>query len=206
MPRSACCGGCEHLHHLLADPDLTSVRMVLALEKLSIAEARRSFTYFHLFGYPSDLVIANRVLPDHASGFFEELRATQQRYLPVVESEFGPVPVRTVPQFDREMVGGERLRELGRALYGDEDPTVVHYRGRPYSVRREAQGYVVSLELPFASKEAVSLSRDGDELIIGVGSWRRSLLLPRALINARTKGARMDGHLLQVEFEPRGGR
>ncbi|HKZ91579.1 MAG TPA: TRC40/GET3/ArsA family transport-energizing ATPase, partial [Candidatus Limnocylindrales bacterium] len=196
----------EHLHRLLADPERTSVRMVLALEKLSIAEARRSFTYFHLFGYPSDLVIANRVLPLDAGGFFEGLRATQQRYLPEVEAEFGPVPVRTVPHFDREMVGAERLRELGQALYGEEDPTIVLYRGRPYAVRREAGGYVVSVELPFASKEAISLSRQADELVIGVGSWRRSLLLPRALIDARTKGAKMDGYLLQVEFEPRGDR
>jgi arsenite/tail-anchored protein-transporting ATPase len=196
----------EHLHRLLADPERTSVRMVLALEKLSIAEARRSFTYFHLFGYPSDLVVANRVLPTHAGGFFNEIRATQQRYLPDVEVEFGPVPVRTVPLFDREMVGLERLRELGHALFGAEDPTTVLYHGRPYAVRREGEGYEISLELPFASREAVSLSRQGDELVIGVGGWRRTLLLPRALMDARTKSAKMDGHRLRVEFEPRGDR
>ena len=53
----------DRLHKLLADPDQSTVRVVLALEKMSIAEAQRSFTYFHLFGYPSDLVVANRVLP-----------------------------------------------------------------------------------------------------------------------------------------------
>src|SRR3954468_19555732 len=47
----------DDLHRLLIDPDTTSVRMVLALDKLSVAEARRTFTYFHLFGYPSDLVV-----------------------------------------------------------------------------------------------------------------------------------------------------
>src|SRR5437867_2081113 len=51
------------VHRLLSDPDQTSVRITLALDKLSVAEARRSFTYFHLFGYPSDQVIAIRVLP-----------------------------------------------------------------------------------------------------------------------------------------------
>src|SRR6185369_7174839 len=45
----------DRLHKLLADPEQSTVRVVLTLEKMSIAEAQRSFTYFHLFGYPSDL-------------------------------------------------------------------------------------------------------------------------------------------------------
>ena len=129
----------DDLRRMLIDPDITSVRMVLALDKLSVAEARRTFTYFHLFGYPSDLVVANRVLPENAGGYFEELRRAQQRYLPMVEQEFGPVPVRTVPQFDHEMVGIERLRELGAALFPDgEDPANVLYRGKPYQIKRQA--------------------------------------------------------------------
>jgi arsenite-transporting ATPase len=116
----------SEVHRLLSDPDRTSVRITLALDKLSVAEARRSFTYFHLFGYPSDMVIANRVLPMEAGPFFARLRKAQQSYLPMVAQEFGPVPVRTVPQFDHEMVGINRLREIGVALFGDGDPTAVH--------------------------------------------------------------------------------
>src|SRR3954453_9462206 len=130
----------DALHRLLIDPKITSVRMVLALDKLSVAEARRTFTYFHLFGYPSDLVVANRGLPPQAGGYFEELRQAQQRYLPMVEQEFGPVPVRTVPQMDHEMVGLDRLRELGEALFPDrEDPSDVLYLGRPYQIVREGK-------------------------------------------------------------------
>ena len=119
------------VHRLLSDPDQTSVRITVALDKLAVAEARRSFTYFHLFGYPTDLVIANRVLPEGAGPYFAQLREAQQRYLPIVEQEFGPVPVRTVPQFDHEMIGVERLREIAAALFGDGDPTAVNYRGEP---------------------------------------------------------------------------
>ncbi|MEA2621859.1 MAG: arsenite/tail-anchored protein-transporting ATPase [Chloroflexota bacterium] len=192
----------DDLRRMLIDPDRTSVRMVLALDRLSIAETRRSFTYFHLFGYPSDLVVANRVLPEDAGGYFEELRRAQQRYLPQVEQEFGPVPVRTVRQFDHEMVGIERLRELGAALFPDgQDPMEVLYRGKPYEVRREANGYAVLVELPFASKDAIHLTRHGDELALQVDGWRRTLLLPRALMDAKTLGATMEGNTLRVEFE-----
>jgi arsenite-transporting ATPase len=200
------------VHRLLSDPDRTSVRITLALDKLSVAEARRSFTYFHLFGYPSDMVIANRVLPDNAGPFFASLREAQQRYLPIVAQEFGPVPVRTVPQFDHEMVGADRLREIGKALFGDGDPTAVHYRGEPYRVSRENGTYLLHVELPFTERGELHLTRRSDELVLQVGAWRRTLLLPRALINAPTKGAKMDDGILRIQFEApaktgqRGGR
>ena len=193
----------EHLHNILVDPAQTSVRMVLALEKLSIAEARRSFTYFHLFGYPSDLVVANRVLPADAGGYFAPMRAAQQRYLPEVEQEFGPVPVRTVPYFDREMVGIDRLRELGEALFGKDDPTLVLYAGGP--TRSSGTALVTRSPSSFRSPRRTrsTSTRHGDELLLRVDQWRRTLLLPRALIEARTRGATMEGHTLRVEFEPR---
>jgi len=200
------------VHRLLSDPDQTSVRITLALDKLSVAEARRSFTYFHLFGYPSDMVIANRVLPEDAGPYFAKLRKAQQRYLPIVEQEFGPVPVRSVPQFDHEMVGADRLREIGRALFGDDDPTAVHYRGEPYRVSREDGMYVLTVELPFTERGEMHLSRRSDELVLQVGGWRRTLMLPRALLDAPTRGAKMDGGTLRIQFEApakagsRGGR
>jgi arsenite-transporting ATPase len=200
------------VHRLLSDPDRTSVRITLALDKLSVAEARRSFTYFHLFGYPSDMIIANRVLPADAGPYFARLREAQQGYLPIVHQEFDPVPVRTIPQFDHEMVGIDQLREIGKALYGDGDPTAVHYRGRPYRVSREDGMYVLQVALPFTDRGELHLSRRSDELVLQVGSWRRTLVLPRALIDAPTKGAKMVDGTLRIQFEApaktgqRGGR
>jgi arsenite-transporting ATPase len=197
-------GRLETVHRLLADPERASVRLVLALEKLSIAEARRSFTYFNLFGYPSDLVIANRVLPsDVGGGYFGALRDTQQAYLPTVARDFGPVPVRTVPFFDREMVGAASLREIGSALFGDDDPTGFFYRGRPYRVRVEPGLNVLEVALPFTARDEVHLARDGEELLLQVGGWRRTLVLPRALVDSPTKGARMEDGILRIEFEAR---
>ena len=200
------------VHRLLSDPDQTSVRITLALDKLSVAESRRSFTYFHLFGYPSDMIIANRVLPANAGPYFARLREAQQRYLPMVHQEFGPVPVRTIPQFDHEMVGVDRLREIGETLFGDGDPTAVHYRGQPYRVSREDGTYELQVALPFTERGELHLSRRSDELVLQVGGWRRTLLLPRVLIDAPTKGAKMYNGTLRIQFEApakaghRGGR
>ena len=83
----------EHMHTLLTDHDTTSVRVVLTLEQVVIAEAQRSFTYFHLYGYPTDLVVANRVLPDEVGEYFRGWYEAQQRYGPLVEKTFHPIPV-----------------------------------------------------------------------------------------------------------------
>ncbi len=191
------------VHRLLADPERSSVRLVLALEQLAIAEARRSFTYFHLFGYPSDLVVCNRVLPAAVDGYFAGLRDAQQRDLPRVREDFAPVPVRTVPFFDQEVVGATGLREIGRALFGDEDPGSFFYRGRPYRIRTEGGTHILEIALPFTSREEVGLSRDSDDLVLQVGNWRRTLVLPRALVDAPTSGAKMEDGILRIEFSTR---
>jgi arsenite-transporting ATPase len=181
------------------------VRIALNLEKLSIVEAQRSFTYFHLFGYPADLVVCNRVLPSgkDSDGSFANLRATQQRYLPEVIAQYAPVPVRTVPQFDREMIGLDRLLELGSALFGEDDPTGFFYRGRPYQVLADNGGHVLEVALPFTSRDAVQLTRNGDELLLQVDGLRRSIVLPRALVDAPTTGAKMDDGVLRIRFGTR---
>ncbi len=190
----------DHMQRLLADETKSSVRLVLNLEKMVIKEAQRSFTYFHLFGYPTDLVVCNRVLPDGSGAYFQAWHDAQQRYLPLVEESFAPVPVRNVPFFDQEVLGVEMLGRLGRALFGETDPADFFYRGRPYRVRRENGGYVLTLDLPFTSKEEVSLLRNGDELVLQVGSWRRNLVLPRVLVEAAAQGAKFEGNTLRIDF------
>ena len=190
----------EHMHGLLSDTSRSTVRIVLNLEKMVIKEAQRSFTYFHLYGYPTDLVVVNRVLPPDAGPYFASWLETQREYWPMVEERFAPVPALSAPFFDREVVGIDMLRQLGAALFGDTDPTHFYYQGRPYHVRRENGAFVLSLELPFTTREDVSLSRHADELVLQVGSWRRNLILPRVLVEAPTTGARFEGQTLNISF------
>ena len=63
----------RYVHELLSNPDRSSVRLVLNLERVSIQEAQRSFTYFHLYGYPTDMIVANRVLPVAAGALLRRM-------------------------------------------------------------------------------------------------------------------------------------
>ena len=191
----------EHMHDLLVDADRTSVRVVLTLEQVVIKESQRSFTYFHLYGYPTDLVIANRVLPDAVGwNYFKGWYERQQKYAPMVEQAFAPIPILRAPWLDREVIGLDVLAELGKALYGDADPSMTFYRGRPYTVARDDGEFILSVDLPFATKEEIALARHGDELVIDLGTWRRNLVLPRILIDATTLGAKYDDHILKIRF------
>jgi arsenite/tail-anchored protein-transporting ATPase len=195
--------GLQNMRQLLADPDKTSVRVVLTLEQVVIKEAQRSFTYFHLYDYPTDLVIANRVLPEEVGEVGEYFRGwykAQRRYEPLVERTFAPIPVISAPYFDREVVGVETLLELAKALYKEDDPTRFHYRGRPYHVSRDDGSFVLSVELPFTTRDQISLSRHADELVIDLGAWRRTLVLPRVLIDAPAEGAKFEDHVLKIRF------
>ena len=190
----------EHMRELLADGDKTSVRVVLTLEQIVIKEAQRAFTYFHLYDYPTDLVIANRVLPPGKWEYFKEWYEAQQANAPIVERTFAPIPVMQAPYLGHEIVGIKALREFGLLLYGDTDPAQHFYRGRPYSVVRADGEYILSVDLPFTSKDQIALSRHADELVIDVGDWRRNLVLPRALMDAEALGAHFEDQVLRVRF------
>jgi arsenite/tail-anchored protein-transporting ATPase len=196
----------DALHGMLIDPRLTSLRLVLNPEKMVVSEAQRTSTYFHLFGYPMDLVVANRVLPAEVNDpYFAAWKDTQARYLQRIHEGFSPVPILTAPLFDDEIVGLEKLGRLARSLYGEDDPAAIFYEGKPQKVEPGANGgYELSLPLPFATRGDIQLRQNGDELFVHVGAHRRHLILPRALVGLTATGAKLDEQaaVLRVFFQP----
>jgi arsenite-transporting ATPase len=193
------------LHSLLADAETTSVRLVVNPEKMVIKEARRSFTYFSLYGYNTDLVICNRLIPDRVKDiYFKSWKASQRRYHQLIEESFAPVPVFDVPLFEQEIVGIPMLRNMAEALYGEKDPTAVFYRGGVQSIHKEGKHYVLTITLPFTSKEQISLMQSGDELTIQVAGFRRNVVLPRSLVGLAVGEAKLEEGRLKIRFQ-RGG-
>ncbi|MDQ3810431.1 MAG: ArsA family ATPase [Chloroflexota bacterium] len=194
----------DKLHAMLVDPALTSVRLVLNPEKMVVAEAQRTSTYFHLFGYPMDLVVANRVLPAEVEDeYFAHWKATQARYLRRVEEGFSPVPIKKVPLFDDEVVGLDALGRMAATLYGRDDPTQIYFSGRSHSIEsRPDGGFRLTLPLPFATRGDITLRQNGDELFVHVGGHRRHIILPRALIGVQAERARLDESeaVLTIDF------
>jgi len=191
----------DKMRDILTNPDVSSVRLVLNAEKMVIKEAQRTFTYLNLYGYPSDLVICNRLIPqDVTDAYFTSWKESQERYFALVEEGFAPLPILTAPLMDQEVVGLEMLERFAAALYGEDDPTLIRFRGQTQAVRQDDGDYILTLLLPFTSKEDVSLSQIGDELVIHVGGNKRNVILPRVLVGMRTESAKLEDDRLTIRF------
>ena len=106
------------MNEILRDRAHTSIRLVMNPERMVVKEAMRTFTYLNLYGYLTDAVVVNRVLPERAAqGYFEAWRATQQEHLELVRSAFSPLPILEAPFFDREVVGTEMLDRLAGEVF-----------------------------------------------------------------------------------------
>jgi arsenite-transporting ATPase len=207
MPEDDVFAAVERLHAeldqvraMLTGPD-AGVRLVLTPEQVVLAEARRSFTTLSLFGYRVDGVIANRVFP---AGGEDPWRhgwvSAQGEVLEAVEQSFAGLPVWRSEYRPTEPVGVPELLDLGRTLYDGADPFDVPPSSEPLRITRSSDGAVLRLRLPFVGRRDVDLARDGDDLVVTVGSYRRLLTLPAGLARRRVAGARVEEGELQVRF------
>lgn len=186
---------------LLADGDVTSVRLVVNPERVVIAEARRTATYLALFGYRVDAVVVNRLLPPEITDpWFDHHRAAQAEHVVAIEEGFAPVPVLQSHLAEREPVGVELLDAFASGIYGDRDPADHLHAGEVLDVTREGPTWVLSLTLPFTDRRDVGLVRRGDELIVSVGPYRRALLLPDSLAGRKVTDASVKQGRLRVVF------
>lgn len=189
------------MHDLLADQDVTSVRIVVNPERMVIREAERSFMYLNLYGFATDAVIVNRLLPSSNLGqYFEKWGEIHHTYLQYIKDQFSPVPVFTVPLFTEEVVGLEALEKMGKECFGENPPEKFFYRGRTHRITPADGGYLLELSLPFVEKGDISLSQKGEELTVKVGDYKRNMFLPRRLLGRDAEGARLEGGLLKIKF------
>jgi len=191
----------EALEKVLTDNTQTSVRLVTNPEKMVIKESLRAHAYLSLYNIATDLVVANRIIPNQVTDpFFHRCKENQQQYRQEIHENFHPLPVKEVPLFSEEMCGLAALERLKETLYKDEDPTQVYYKETTLKVVQDKNQYSLELYLPGVPKDHVQLSKTGDELNITIGNHRRNLVLPQALAALQPAGAKMEEDYLKIRF------
>ncbi|GGR59406.1 arsenite-transporting ATPase [Nocardioides luteus] len=202
-------GELTEVRALLSGPQ-SSVRIVLTPERVVLAEARRSWTTLSLYGYRVDGVLANRIFP---AGGSDDWRAgwvkAQDDVLGDVGASFEGLPVWRSYYRPTEPVGVTDLRETAEAAYASVDgvdPLAVPETPAPFRTEpgTDPGTTVVHLALPglarWVERDQVQLGRNGDELAITVGAYRRLLTLPAALARMSVTGARVEDGELRVTF------
>lgn len=191
----------EALEKVLTDNTKTSVRLVTNPEKMVIKESLRAHAYLSLYNVATDLIVANRIIPDSVTDpFFARWKENQQQYRHEIHENFRPLPVKEVPLYSEEMCGLEALERLKETLYKDEDPAQVYYKENTLRVVQENNQYSLELYLPGIAKDQIQLSKTGDELNVRIGNHRRNLVLPQALAALQPAGAKMENDYLKIRF------
>jgi arsenite-transporting ATPase len=192
----------EALEKVLTDNTQTSVRLVTNPEKMVLKESLRAHAYLSLYNVATDLVIANRILPETIDDpFFQRWKSNQQVYKQEIYDNFHPLPVKEVPLFSEEMCGLAALERLKETLYKDEDPSQVYYKENTINiVQGNNNDYSLELYLPGIPKEQIQLNKTGDELNVRIGNHRRNLVLPQALAGLSPAGAKMEDDYLKIRF------
>ncbi|PSO52933.1 MAG: arsenic-transporting ATPase [Cyanobacteria bacterium QH_1_48_107] len=191
----------EGLEQILTDNNQTSVRLVTNPEKMVIKESSRAHAYLSLYNVATDLVVANRIIPEEVSDpFFQRWKENQRVYRQEIQENFHPLPIKEVPLYSEEMCGLEALERLKETLYAEEDPTRVYYNEETIKVIQNNDEYSLELYLPGIEKDKIQLNQTGDELNIRIGNHRRNLVLPQALAALQSSGAKMEGDYLKISF------
>lgn len=194
----------EEVKRLLADSTRSTVRLVLNPEKMVIKETQRALTYLNLYGYAADAVVNNRVFSDElGKDTLVRWRKIQARYSDVIRQAFAPLPVWEIPFFDREVVGLPMLGKMAASLFANRDPMKVYAAGPVQTLRKDGDGYTLSLRTPFVQKQDIVLDKVGDELAISIGNFRQTLFLPRAVVSLRVEAATLEAGWLRIAFRDR---
>ncbi|MEA3442174.1 MAG: TRC40/GET3/ArsA family transport-energizing ATPase [Chloroflexota bacterium] len=191
----------NRIQELFRDPKKTSIRLVVNPEKMVIKEAQRMFTDLNLYGYPVDLVICNRLISDEIQdAYFDYWKKNQSEYYSLIEQSFAPIPILSLPLFRQEVTGIDSVRRMGEVLYQSGDPTKVFFSGQVQRIEHVDGNYILSLALPFTAKSDIDIARNGNELTVQVGQFRRNMILPNILEGVDVSGAEFNEGRLNIKF------
>ncbi|MEV0015910.1 ArsA family ATPase [Streptomyces tendae] len=176
----------------------TVVRLVAEPGPAGADAVRATALGLALRGLRTDLLVANRVLPEDApadswlSGPLAQQRKTLEEWR-------GAHDVRAVAHLGRDPRGTDDLTALDvPGVNADASP--VEW---PVTDRLAEDGVLVwHIPLPGAVREDLDLIRRGDELVVAAGPFRRVVPLPSALRRCTVDGAALRDGALAVRFAP----
>jgi arsenite/tail-anchored protein-transporting ATPase len=193
----------DKVRDLMANPEVSSIRLVVNPEKMVIKETQRTYTYLNLYGYATDAIICNRIIPDEVTDpYFTMWKDRQRENLEFIGEAFGGLPLFKAPMFGDEVGGLDVLRKLAGEIYGERDPLDQMFDGKTHSIDKDEKSgqYQLRVPLPFVDKNDMDLYRSRDELTLRVGPYRRNIVLPYALWDLEIADAKFEDSTLCIRF------
>lgn len=193
----------DELHKFMLDKTQVSIRIVTTPEKIVVKEAKKSFSYFHLFGFNVDAIIVNKIFSkEGASGYFQKWFALQNDSIQDICQSFNPIPVFKVELMDDEVRGCEKLFYLGNHIYNEANPCDILFEGKIFEIKKASDdSWDFSISVPFIDKKDMDLYQRGDELSISIKNEKRNFVLPQKLHSKEISGASYRDGKLVINFK-----
>ncbi|MBT4026877.1 ArsA family ATPase [Desulfobacula sp.] len=186
---------------ILRDPEKSSIRLVLNPDKIAIAESKRAFTYFSLFGFPVDAVLVNKLFPaELATGYFQNWCQLQQEQMTVLNKSFLNTRILQIKHYEKEPIGQASLEAMGKDIYGELNPSSVLSQVNTVSFKKQDDQVVLSIFLPNIDKSVLDIGRKDNDLLINAGTYSRVLRLPDTLAKSEVESAKYENSQLQITF------
>jgi arsenite-transporting ATPase len=183
------------------EQSVTTARIVVTPENLVVSEGQRTMSYLALYGYPVDAVLVNRVLGDVlGSPLLEAWQANQAVQLKRIDEAFAPLPQANALLRPAEPIGVPALAEVGDELYGDLDPLARMSSQGAMTISHGDGCAVVRVPVGGIERPDISVDRQGVELTVGLGAYRRVIKLPDAFHDRPVLRAGVHHEMLEVVF------
>jgi arsenite-transporting ATPase len=194
-------GHIGRLSEILCDSERSSVRLVLTPDRIAVAESKRAYTYFALYGFPVDGIFINKVYPEEMThGYLRPWCELQQKHLDTISESFLDTRLFPIVHLEREPVGIEELDRLGGQIFNDRSPGDVLSPTRTVSFVRDDDKTLLRLIIPHLDEASLDIGRKGNELLISAGGHSRVFVLPDTLQTAEVEGASYRDNELTVAF------
>lgn len=196
----------DSLQQLMMNKEIVSLRIVTTPEKIVIKEAMRSFSFLHLYDYNVDAIVVNKIFPKDTMGsYFSKWCSLQEEGLKQIETAFKKLPIFYLPLKKHELREREMLSQVGREIFEalekkGQSCEAVLFCEKIYEIEKTETGYTLMIKMPFVDKKLLSLSQNGDELLLAIKNEKRSFVLPNKLQSKEILGAKYKEDHLEIYF------
>ncbi|EPY2302518.1 ArsA family ATPase [Clostridium sporogenes] len=191
----------DELHKLMLDKEKVSLRIVTTPERIVVKEAKKSFSYLHLFDYNVDAVIINKIFPEESiKGYFEKWDTIQKESIEEIDNSFKGIAVLKLSLMNNELREYSTLKYVGDIIYKDVNPEEVFFTEKIFELKKNGDKYIFSINMPFVDKEQLNLSQKGDEITISIKNERGSIIVPKKLQAKEIISAKYDEGRLNIFF------
>ena len=193
----------DELHELMLQKDKVSLRIVTTPEKIVIKEAKRNFSYLHLYDFNVDAIIVNKIISEEGGkGYFEKWMKLQSENLKDISESFSPVPIFKTELMNSEVRNYDSLLNMGKSIFKEVSAEKVLFKDKIFEVEKASidESYYLNINMPFASKSELNLLQNGDEISISIKNEKRNFVLPQKLHSKKIIKARYEEGKLRIQF------